>query len=388
MVQSCRALIFLWLDGLVLTMGNYLSRIDCLVLVVRMDAIGDFVLWQPYGRQIYNYYKERDKKVVLLCEQSVAELAAISSVADQIIPISAGRYSRSFAYRVGIMLRLAGLRAAFAIQPTYSRVLSIGDSLVFATGARERVGCVGDLSNTSVRFKWLGYKLYTRLITIANELKTEIEKNRAITEQLLNHPVELELAKFDLNGISSPLSELVFSERESKPYVVLFPGASWIGKMWPVDRFAQIAVQLLNMGYLPVIAGGNSEKKLAMQILDLTNSAAVDMTGNTSLTQLMALIKYSELLVTNDTSAVHFAAALQKPAVCILGGGHFGRFLPYPESLKEKYPVQPVYAWEAMPCFGCNWQCKFHRRPQDPVKCIKDVSLSMVADVIRRQLVR
>ena len=67
-----------------------------------------------------------------------------------------------------------------------------------------------------------------------------------------------------------------------------------------------------------------------------TSKACFDMTGKTTLPQLAKLISLSKILISNETSAVHFAAAVGTPFVCLSNGNHFGRFNPYPKEMNVK----------------------------------------------------
>ena len=49
----------------------------------------------------------------------------------------------------------------------------------------------------------------------------------------------------------------------------------------------------------------------------------------TNINELIEAIRDAEFLITNETSAVHIAESVTTKSFCILGGGHFGRFLPY-----------------------------------------------------------
>jgi ADP-heptose:LPS heptosyltransferase len=63
--------------------------------------------------------------------------------------------------------------------------------------------------------------------------------------------------------------------------------------------------------------------------------------GKTSLPELCEAIANAQLLLSNDSSAFHIAAAVQTPVVCVLMGRHYGRFAPYPASaswVKTIYP--------------------------------------------------
>lgn len=53
------------------------------------------------------------------------------------------------------------------------------------------------------------------------------------------------------------------------------------------------------------------------------------MSGQTTLRQIAALLSRCRLAVGSDTGLAHMACALKVPNVILVGGGHFGRFLPY-----------------------------------------------------------
>lgn len=52
--------------------------------------------------------------------------------------------------------------------------------------------------------------------------------------------------------------------------------------------------------------------------------------------ELAKLISESELLISNDTSAIHIAAAVNTHFICITNGNHYGRFFPYPNEVFDK----------------------------------------------------
>ena len=96
--------------------------------------------------------------------------------------------------------------------------------------------------------------------------------------------------------------------------------------------------------------------------------------GRTTLSELVQVVAHAALLVTNETAAVHIGAATGTPTLCLLGGGHFGRFLPYEVEQGDERPL-PRVVFHAMPCFGCNWRCIYPVTPGRPVPCVEQISL-------------
>jgi ADP-heptose:LPS heptosyltransferase len=124
-----------------------------------------------------------------------------------------------------------------------------------------------------------------------------------------------------------------------------------------------------------VIAGSKSESNLASEIINKVGRNIVDLTGKTTILELGGLIKGADLLISNETSAAHIGMATRTPTVCIIGGGHFDRFLPY-GGIKNSPPLSLAYL--KMDCYGCNWSCTEDYSGNGPVPCISRVTIKEV----------
>ena len=130
-------------------------------------------------------------------------------------------------------------------------------------------------------------------------------------------------------------------------------------------------------GWRGVVCGGPADIQLAKNLCSQCSAPLLNWAGRTDLPQLAAILSAAQLLVTNDTSATHMAAICGVPTVCILGGGHYGRFLPYQVEQMDGRPL-PRAIIHQMPCFGCNWQCIYGCSDALPVPCIDQVTVSEV----------
>ena len=117
--------------------------------------------------------------------------------------------------------------------------------------------------------------------------------------------------KFGLAGISGP----VFG---------LNPGAEYgPAKRWPADRFIAAAQEIQQRtGCTWLIFGGKADvpvaERIAMESCIALHSPRC-VAGQTSLRELMALLKLCRVLLTNDTGPMHVAAALGTPVVVPFG---------------------------------------------------------------------
>src|SRR6185437_9671419 len=114
----CRAIricVYLALDSI--ARFRPVTRSD-VVVVLRLDAIGDFFIWMQSGAvEISRYAREAHGRSVLLANSAWAEYAASTGLWDQVIDVSPIRLMRNPAYRLRLMWRVRGLGAKLLIQP-------------------------------------------------------------------------------------------------------------------------------------------------------------------------------------------------------------------------------------------------------------------------------
>lgn len=100
--------------------------------------------------------------------------------------------------------------------------------------------------------------------------------------------------------------------------ISVHPGASDPTKMWPPQYFAAVMNKLSDhLAYPMVLVGEKALQPVAAEILSQTRGRVIDLTGRTSVSQLVSLIKRSHLLISNDSGPVHVAEALGTPVVAI-----------------------------------------------------------------------
>ena len=123
------------------------------IAVVRLDNIGDFILWLDGARAIRTRYPRPDYHVSLIASSKWSEYAESSGLFDEVIAVDTERFVGESIYRRVTCYLIAKRRFVMAINPTFSRSAWIDDFLVKASGASIRIGQIGDLSNTSIRLK-------------------------------------------------------------------------------------------------------------------------------------------------------------------------------------------------------------------------------------------
>lgn len=126
-------------------------------------------------------------------------------------------------------------------------------------------------------------------------------------------------------------------------YLVLGPTANWPGKIWPADRFVDLARALVAPGgMLPgarvVVLGGADKSAMAAPVL-AGLADAVDLVGRTSLGVVGAVLAGAALFVGNDSGQMHMAAAAGAPTVGLFGPSRAEHYAPRgPRALAVRTP--------------------------------------------------
>ncbi len=116
------------------------------------------------------------------------------------------------------------------------------------------------------------------------------------------------------------------------PYICLHAGARLPSRRWPAERFAAVADALARHGYTIVLTGAPEEAAVGIQVCEGMRRAAVNLIGKTSLGAFAALVRAARLLICNDTSASHVAAATRTPSVVISSAADVARWRPLDQS--------------------------------------------------------
>ncbi len=130
------------------------------------------------------------------------------------------------------------------------------------------------------------------------------------------HTIERQRDQLRLAGIvDTPRPDLSWLTSTTLPklparFALLVPGAapSRPAKRWPVAHFAALAAHLATRGITPVVIGAKAEADLGRFIRQHCPEA-VDLVGQTSLFQLWAIAARADLAIGNDTGPMHIAAS-------------------------------------------------------------------------------
>ena len=168
----------------------------------------------------------------------------------------------------------------------------------------------------------------------------EFNRNKVFFKKILGKEIHLPKPFFD----DPNLGRIGFDFRKygiDRNFIVITPGSSESWKVWSADNFSKVRNFMISKekDLKVVICGSSGETKAAAHIsANLPAGSTVDLSGKTSVCELTAILHHAKMLIGCDTGAIHIAAALGVPTVCIssIGDRYFGRYLPYPTDIFDR----------------------------------------------------
>jgi glycosyltransferase involved in cell wall biosynthesis/ADP-heptose:LPS heptosyltransferase/predicted SAM-dependent methyltransferase/predicted O-methyltransferase YrrM len=315
------------------------------LLWVRTDSIGDAVLSSSMLPPLRKKYPAAS--ITVVCQEHIAELYEACDAVDRIVTIPTEHRWKDQRHYDEFLDTIRALNPDLLINSVYSvHGLSDLKGLEFIP---ERIAIRQSPQAT-----------YTRLIPISSEIKSELQRHRAFLHGLGIVCESLEpsawITQADIDYADAVLSEYGL---DSKNTIVFFAGTRTNNRAYEgyLDALRPIVERL---GCSVIALGWAAEHAINQVQLDALKTKKVNLCGQVTLRQSAAILSRCRIAFGAETGLAHIAAAVGVPHVILIGGGHFGRFMPY----------SPLTSLVCLPlnCYGCDWSCRYKQ-----VRCIRGV---------------
>ena len=281
------------------------------VLVVAPNWLGDAVMALPAIADVRRQFSS--SRLVVAARASVADLFGLVAGVDQRVVLTwTGRWWDRRALRMDAQrLTQSGPEVAVLFPNSFAAAW-----LVKAAGVKERWGYAADLRG----------RLLTRPVRRPRQSLHQGAYYQHLTRSLGIDAGPLE-PTLVVPGGSVAAARRLLADRGwngESPLVVLAPGAAYgTAKRWiPAHVAALIATLTRDRGATCVLVGGKADAATMREILErLAPQAAsvIDVTGATTLDVLAGLFSLARACVSNDSGAMHVAAAVGAPLVALFG---------------------------------------------------------------------
>jgi heptosyltransferase-2 len=160
--------------------------------------------------------------------------------------------------------------------------------------------------------------------------------------------------------------------------IALVPGAKHETKRWPANYWAELATRLPERAKLVVLGTGGENPPELLSALERRGSY-LDLTGQTTLSEMAAILKSCAVAITGDTGPMHLAVAVDVPLVAIFGPTvkEFG-FFPFRAKaavLQRNLWCRPCSAHGTERCPLGHHRCMREIQPADVIEALNGLDL-------------
>jgi heptosyltransferase-2 len=164
--------------------------------------------------------------------------------------------------------------------------------------------------------------------------------------------------------------------RTGRIKIALAPGSVWPTKRWPMEYFAELTDMLVRDGFDLFFIGSADERALCQKIIDKSGSHnTINLAGITDLLTSAALIRHCDLMICNDSGAMHIANAMKTDVVAFFGPTvrSFG-FYPFRENdlvMEVELNCRPCGRHGGRKCPAKHFRCMREIKPESVYREIK-----------------
>jgi len=265
------------------------------ILAVRNDRFGEFLLNIPAFRALKKMYPKAQLTVVL--SQTVKELVKFIPSIDEAIVWEHKKHTTKEIIRFSKKLRKQKFGLCVILNPTKEfHIISFLSKIPIRIGYSRKCGFL--LTHTIKDKKHLGIK---------HEIEYNLELARLADKpfQPADKSLQIEINKdFQEETLSK------FNLDNKKTAIAIHPWTSDEVKQWSLRNFKELALKLSDeLGRKIIIVGGKEEQLKSKALFAHDSRQIINLTGQTSLLELSAVLKGCALLISGDSGPVHLACA-------------------------------------------------------------------------------
>lgn len=312
------------------------------ITILKYDGIGDFILILNAAKGLRALY--RDKKIILSCPISVKEIAEKTGYFDEVIVFRKNEFRYS---KLKIVKKKAHrLECETLLHLSFSRDFT-SEILASFVSANKKISVPYSYVFSEQDAKWT-HSLYDTFLNIPLNIMC-LQQNKLVLQ-------ELGYRNFQA---SFPVLPAIKNTHMYLPtnYYVLFLGGSTRIKKWAVERYYAVAEYINSITEYKCVLAGTEDDLEQEKFFASGNIEYYSYIGKTNLEELQTLISSAKFVLGNDTSAIHMAAALNVPSICISSSASSNRFYPYIVDNTED-GCAPICVKSSCECEGCSFSPK------------------------------
>ncbi len=286
------------------------------ILIIAIRAIGDVVLITP----LLSVLKKRfhDTSIAVLVDGASAQVLENNPYLDQVFVIDRAKSQQlSWFQRWKSWIQLVTDLRRYQFDIVIDLFSGPRSAILgYVTRAKDRYcedfrkSIRGLLYNHPIKICRDGRHLLEQKFNLIQPLIGNVDQREALLELYLTETERLHGKKI-----------LDVTENEQQKRIGLIPSAGSGWRVWPSERFAELADALCDTyGAKIILLGGEEDISICRHIEKRMHSQPLDLSGKTTLRELIAVLAELDLVISNVTGPMHLASALSKPKVLGLYG--------------------------------------------------------------------
>lgn len=327
-------------------------------LIVFGLAIGDYMLFRNFLKNLKESSKYKNYRLVLACDERLKETAECldSDYLDEIISFGehvsyTGEPNLRQAERIRRQLHSNGMKSYYdtilvpiMVLP-HKSALPVYHHIISSVYARERISP----GFVEARYSGNQFLQFTRIIPFCEDpwCRFRMDIYREYIEAVIGEKIRLQHPVINLQKIET------LPPADTEPYIVCQPFCSsetakiksWHFNNW-IDLIKQLAHARKERISLLCAPKEMEEAEEMKQILR-ADGIEIEVVSNLSIKQILSFLKGASAYVGLDSGIFHIAGAIGIPTVCISSGRSFLPFLiGYIDKRKENVSIVFPPGWE------------------------------------------
>jgi 3-deoxy-D-manno-octulosonic-acid transferase/heptosyltransferase-1 len=304
------------------------------ILIVKLSAIGDVIHTLPAVVALRRHWS--DARIDWVVETAAAGLLEDHPALDRLLVSHRKRWVRELRTAKTRPRAWTEIRAFFRHlrRERYDLVIDFQQLLKSASVVLAARGKIKAGFGPGMQHMEGSYRVLNRRIPAVSMEIHALDRYRRLIEALGVPPGPVEYRWPISEAAERSVAELLIRSgiRGGTPLIALNPAATWETKHWTDAGFAEVGDRLAReTGAALVFTGGPGDGPAVSRVRDRMTARSVDLSGQTNLRELAALLRRVRLLVTTDTGPMHLAAAVGTPTVALFGPTAPWRTGPYGE---------------------------------------------------------
>lgn len=238
--------------------------------------------------------------------------------------------------------------------PLYKEFDYVDDFILYRTGILNQLKIVHEIRQKKIDTIFLFHSngpedvFFSMLSGATNILKVTDNLNHPFKKIFLNQPnlkhqhiieTKIDLVRLYAPKVVDSTMEIGYVPKiekrgdKNRKIIGLQVGTQDLYKIWPIEKFIRLAQELDKEGNVQFVLLGATplEKRYTDRFMKEVKSrnSIINVCCKTSITELADTIKNLDLLITNDTGALHLAIALKVPTISLFGPTDHKVYGPY-----------------------------------------------------------